>query len=264
MKYWGVLAGLLVAALIIVGLEYGLPWWQARSSEHVDVSEVSVSPSRAEQAGLDQPVEAVFEPRPIPPELPALDQSDDEVTAALVDWPADASWLQQGDLLRRLAALIDNAALGEVPRTQLAFLLPEQGFSVTNTGGELRMSPRSVARFNGYLDLLEAYPVEQSAAFLMLYAPLLDAALRELGRPDADSLALVRRSARNVLGVSMPDAGLELKRTERGFAFADEEIEAASELEKQLLRLGPDNLGRLQRYARALVAQLEVLERGSS
>ncbi len=256
MKYWGVLAGLLVAALIIVGLEFGLPWWQARTSVEGTPGELAIQPDEPVAADNAETAPLVIEPRPIPASLPSLDDSDPSVVDALTGWPVEPEWLGQGDLLRRLAALLDNAAQGNEPRKQLAFLLPGQGFSVVSVDGELQMSERSFARFDAYIDLLEAYPAEQSAAFLVLYAPLLDAALRELGRPDADSLALVRRSVANVVAVSIPQGGLALERTERGFKFADENVEAASELEKQLLRLGPENLARLQRYSRELVGQL--------
>lgn len=260
MKHWGVLAGLAIAALIIVGLEYGVPWWESRGAVEPEPGVVTTEPAPAASTDISGQQEVAFQPRPIPPNLPSLDESDESVSEALAGWPVEPEWLEQGDLLRRLAALIDNAALGEVPRKQLAFLLPGQGFSVVSVDGELQMSERSFARFDAYLDLLEAYPTDKAATFLVLYAPLLDAALRELGRPDADSLALVRRSVANVTAVSIPEDGLALARTDKGYVFADPAIEAASELDKQLLRLGPDNLARLQRYAREVVAELEAGE----
>ncbi|MCR9277384.1 MAG: DUF3014 domain-containing protein [Pseudomonadaceae bacterium] len=260
MKHWGVVAGLVAAALIIVVLEYGVPWWQSRGDTEKADAPVQANDALAEPLSAESNAPTAYTPRPIPPTLPPLDQSDVAVIEELADWPVDPGWLEQGDLLRRLAALIDNAARGEVPRSQLAFLLPEQGFSVANANGQLRMSARSGARFDAYLDLLEAFPSEQAARLLTLYAPLLDAALRELGRPDADSIALVRRSVDNVLAVSIPQEGLALVRAERGYAFADESIEAATEFDKQLLRLGPDNLGRLQRYATDLLRALDALD----
>ena len=45
-------------------------------------------------------------------ELPSLDRSDDFLRERLAGWPVPEAWLQQEDLLSRMAVVVQNAADG--------------------------------------------------------------------------------------------------------------------------------------------------------
>ena len=251
MKPWVIVVGLVLAALVIAAIEFGWPWWQAR--------QLADEPAPVAQASDDPPASATAPPAAIDPEpvpqaanLPALDDSDAEVLAGLAAWSVPEHWLQQEQLLRRLASLIDNVARRELPRSQLQFLAPVGRFSASQDSGRLTMSAASHRRFDAHLDALEAIAPADAAQLFEFWSPRLDEAFRELGRPDADSVEIALQAIDRVLGISPPPQPAELVRPTVAYEYADPELEALPALDKQLLRIGPDNLARLQRWLEEL------------
>lgn len=246
MKPWVVVVGLLVAALVIAFIEFGLPYLAERAEVAKPVTSAQPAAPDTAQA-LDRSAVQVADEPPAP-ELPSLDESDEAVRSSLGAWSAPTNWLDQEQLLRRLASLIDNVARRELPRSQLQFLTPVGRFSAVRTGSELVISDDSFARFDTHLDLLETLPPEQAAAIVHTWLPRLDEALRELGRPDADALEVALRAIDNINEVTPLEGSATLVRPTVAYEFADPTLEALPTLDKQLLRIGPSNLARLQAY----------------
>lgn len=253
MKPWVVVVGLLVAAAVIAFIEFGVPY--LASQPDAAPPDASASPVVTEPAPTPAEIDSAPTPASVP--IPSLDESDEAVRTALADWPAPSGWLDQEQLLRRLASLIDNVARRELPRSQLQFLTPVGRFSADRTGAELVISEASYARFDTHLDLLEALPPERAAQIVTFWLPRLDEAMRELGRPDADARELMLRSIDNIALVSAAQTPIELVRPSVAYEFADPQLEALPALDKQLLRIGPANLARLQAYLGELRPLLE-------
>ena len=196
------------------------------------------------------------------PDLPPLDESDDFVRMQMDDclagivrggWPNGLPGDQPNDLLRRAVATLANAAQGELSRNRFALLKPPAGeFSVETSGGRHYIADAAFARYDAMLDALICVPPERVASTLRLLRPLLDQALRELGLPQTDFDAVVDGALAAILAAESPPLPIEIVPAGALWHYADAELEAASPLRKQLLRLGPDNLIRLQRYAEQL------------
>ena len=77
-------------------------------------------------------------------------------------------------------------------------------------------------------------------------------ALRDLGLPEADLGTVVDDALKAILTVPVPSLPIEVVETDKGYAYAHVKLEAADPLSKQLVRLGPDNLVRLQRHVHEL------------
>ena len=187
-------------------------------------------------------------------ELPALADSDDFVRTRMDDCLA-AVFSDDGpiDILRRVAAVLDNAARGELSRAGTAlFDLPAGEFSVQARGDRLYIDAANFRRYDPVVDALTCVPLERLASLVRLFRPLLAQSLRELGLPDADVDTVVQDALKEILAVPMPLLPIEVVRTDKGYAYAYEKLEAASPLSKQLVRLGPDNLVRLQRHVQQL------------
>ena len=206
------------------------------------------------------PVEAV-QPQPLPedppPPLPALADSDDEVRAAFSAYDLPTPWLARAGLLQRATTLLVNLGTGTLPRRQLAFLAPAEPFKVTKEGERFFMDPAGYARYTPLMDTLERVPPEQLGALLRRYEPLLAEALGQLG--ERDSVArFVTRAADEILARRPVSGRIELVRPNVLFQYANPALEEASELDKQLLRVGPENLARLQRYVQRVRSAYET------
>ena len=194
------------------------------------------------------------------PELPPLDESDDFVLAqvdncltALVLGSPNGSRKGPEYLLRRMTALLENAARGELSRGRLTLIAAPAGeFRVEQRGDRYYIDERTFRRYNAAVDALTCVPPERLAPLVRLLRPLLTQALRELGLPDADINTVLDDALRAILAVPVPQLPIEVVRKDGAYAYAHAKLEAASPLSRQLVRLGPDNLDRLQRHLQEL------------
>ena len=256
------------AALAILGLGF-LAWNALVPRERdtpvlVPVPEQEIpAPSRKiveEETAPLEPPEDESECVPVAaPELPPLDESDDFVLAqaddclaALVSGSPNGMPLPE-DLLRRVTAILENAARGELSRGRLALIeAPAGEFRVERRGDRYYIDATTFRRYDAAVDALTCMPPERLAALVRLLRPLLTQALRELGLPDADVDTVLDDALREILAVPIPQLPIEVVRADGAFAYAHANLEAASPLSKQLVRLGPDNLHRLQRHIQEL------------
>ena len=250
-----VAAGIAAAAVIIVLSVFWDDWFGAVKPPPPPVS-----------APVEPTPEPVSEPPPVPESevaqppalvLPALDVSDEFVLQELAQFALPAAWLDREDLLRRLAVLIDNAPRGEYPKAQLGFLAPVGEFSVIEDGESFLLDPVSYQRYDGYLDVLEAIDPQLLASTLLLFEPLLTQALAELGNSQPIVEQLLAGIAH--LRVVRPPVGdVQLVQPKVLYEYADPVLEAMSPLQKQVLRMGPNNIERLHAYLDELQAQLRL------
>ncbi|MEM9316619.1 MAG: DUF3014 domain-containing protein [Pseudomonadota bacterium] len=199
---------------------------------------------------------------PAPDPLPALGDSDDWLREQLgpLAWPE--SWLEADQLLRRGATVLSALAQGAVPLQQLSALVPEAPYAATvaNPGAPANNQlyypdPAGYARYAPLLDALLVLPPDALAGIFVRIEPLLDQAVAELGD---------RRRARDLINASLTaltatpelDSPPLLERPGVAYRYADASLEQLPALQKQFLRLGPDNLERLRSYAADFAAAL--------
>ena len=263
------------AALAVLGL--GFLVWNALLPRERGAPIFAPVSSQTVPASPEAIVEEVPPPDPPPTEsacvpvpaleLPPLDDSDDFIRAQmdaclaslLSDGLPDGSpnGLPNGtaDILRRAAAVVENAARGELSRGRFALIEAPAGEFRTETRGDRHyIDNATFRRYDAVVDALTCMPPERIASLTRLLRPLLAQAMRELGLPEADVDAMVDGALAAILAVQFPALPVEVVREDALFKYADAEIEAASGLTKQLVRLGPDNLARLQRYAEQVLA----------
>ncbi len=264
MKSSYLIAALAVAAAVILGLSF----YTRLSQDSAPAVEAPGLPESIEPGQAAEPVrpaselEALEETPPSPaidppvPVLPPLNASDGFVRERLPD-SLPSAWLEREDLLRRTAVVLENATRGEIPKRQLAFLAPDGPFPVLMVEEPGRERPRfftdpaGYARYDRYLDMLEALPPEQLGTLLTDVTPLLTEALKELGS-QAPVQGSLLGAIDQMLAVPVIRGDIELVQPKVLFEYADPSLENLSDLQKQVLRMGPDNVERLQSYLSVL------------
>ena len=264
------------AALAVLG--FGFLLWNALVPRERDVpifAPTTPTPPQTAPASPSAIVEETLAPEPPPtesacvpvpaPELPPFDDSDDfiltQVDACLAalfpDGSPNGSPDGTADILRRAAGVVENAARGELSRGRFALVEAPAGEFRTETRGDRHFIDNATfRRYDAVVDALTCMPPERIASLTRMFRPLLAQAMRELGLPEADVDAMVDGALAAILAVQFPALPVEVVREDALFRYADAEIEAASGLTRQLLRLGPDNLARLQRHAGKVRAAL--------
>lgn len=241
-----------IAALVVAALLYF--WLFGRQPPPPEIT-----PSTESAPTTPRPPARV-EGEPIEDEpLPGLDASDEVVrrlVAGLSENPQLAAWLVTDDLARRFVVAVDNIAEGVTPRSHLGFIEPTGGFEVETTGERYTVSAASYKRYDTVTDVFTSLDTEGSVRLYRRLQPLLQEAYVDLGYPNRDFGDTLARALQVIAGTPRPPETMELVRGVKSYEFADPRLEDLSSIEKQLLRLGPENLERVQTKAAELAAAL--------
>jgi len=254
--------------LIIIGAGILLrEVWLSRQKPPVEevlppMEESAPTPSPLEEAPsppsqLEIP-ESVPEPS-VP--LPPLDQSDALARSLAKPFSGDPdfpAFLVPDDLIRRFVLVVDNIARGDVPKSELQSLRPRQEFrAALNAQDEWIIDPASFQRYDRVANLVASLDTRAIVKAYTLLRPLFQQAYLELGMPNGSFDATLEQALRNLLDT--PTTGQEIALTPRTnrFEFADPDLEARSPVQRQLLRMGPDNARKIKSKLGELVTQLD-------
>jgi hypothetical protein len=258
-----------VAALLALAL--AAVFWQRRwgeggpappaaplsSPEVVERAEPAAPPpSAASEAGPERGVAAVSS-EPLPP----LDASDGFVRASAREisrHPGFAQWLAQDDLIRLFVVAVDNIAEGRTPREHLVFLKPPGGFLVSGNGPELRIDPSGYRRYDRIADVVSSLDAEGCAELYFRLKPLVERSYREMGYPGFDFDDRLGEAIAELLAVPVAPEEPALVEEVFRYEFADPELEALSDAQKHLLRMGPRNVRRIQDKLRELAQAVGI------
>lgn len=235
-----------VVAVIVLAIGGGLWWWQ---SSQTPAKPVAVPAPVQEPAKPVEDTDVPPTPDVQPPVLPPLESSDDYVREQVSPLsPEMAEWLKQDDLVRRFAVVIDNARVGDYPRKQLGFLTPASKFPITEQGDRIYLDRDGYHRFDGFVDIAISVDPQRAVALLRTLSPLLVEALKELGAKDPDPFVAIREGIDQIMATPDVEGEIELIQPKVYYLFADPKLEALKPLQKQLLRMGPQNLARIKSY----------------
>ncbi|TKB51789.1 DUF3014 domain-containing protein [Ferrimonas aestuarii] len=199
-------------------------------------------------------------PEPVEPavELPRLSESDDFAKAqlnSLADGMQLGQFLIPDSLVRRFVSLVDNLAQGEVLRKQGPFKPLSEPFKAVEVSGQLYLDPDGHHRYDAYTSFL--YRLDERAlrdTFLLL-EPLFEEAYSELGYEDSfrnrldDAIDLI-------LSAPELDTALALESYSVNYEYRDEDLQSLTDVEKMMLRMGPDNARKLKSTLRRFRAAM--------
>ncbi|MEQ8514125.1 MAG: DUF3014 domain-containing protein [Chromatocurvus sp.] len=160
--------------------------------------------------------------------------------------------LGNSNLVERGAAAIDSVRRGLVPDKLLNLQRPKGAFKVRSEGDRTVIDPASYRRYDSIVTSLVETPVAPVVGAFQRFRPLLEDAYGALGyAPDEMDNALIA-ALDEILATPVIEESVAVERSEAVWAYAREDLESLSLLQKQLLRTGPDNVRQLRTKARAL------------
>ncbi|MEH6591653.1 MAG: DUF3014 domain-containing protein [Halioglobus sp.] len=201
----------------------------------------------------------VVEEAVAPPALPTAEETDEILRQQLDAAGAD-------DLLDGLvshehpmdvsAALIDGMSRGAVLRKILPMDAPTTAFSVDGENDMLYMGEDSYQRYDSYTDSIVALDVTALVASFHQMRPFYERAYQQLGLDPKDFDNAIIRTLDVILATPEIAQPIALEREKVMYTYADPTLEALPDLQKQLLRMGPENIRRIKAQATALRAGL--------
>jgi len=216
---------------------------------------------------LPRPTNAPATPIPAPtvsrtplPELDASDAFVRKLVAALSANPGWAKWLATEGLIRRFVVVVDNVAEGKAPTKHLRELGPKERFTIVERGKSTLVDPKSYARYDAATAILASLDAKGTAEAYRQLKPLIDKAYRDLGYPDRKFDAVLAKAIDRLLATPLPPESVEVRSAVKSYRFADPALESLTPPQKQLVRLGRENMKRVQDKLRELRKALALPE----
>lgn len=193
-------------------------------------------------------------------ELPSLNDSDGWLLSrlrALQNGMNLAGLLVDSQLIRTVVVYVDNVARGELPDTNLPYRAMQQEMPVRNLDDNLfEMDEAAHHRFDRALGILLAMDSEQLMGLYRMTSPLFQQAYTELGYRDVRFDTVLRRAIMTVLQYEDIPGPYQLVKPSVMYLYADSTLEALPDVQKQLIRLGPENTEKLKTKLREILQQL--------
>lgn len=209
-----------------------------------ELSRESAPAASARAEGLDEPQAA-----------PAV--NPDDALRAVSPSALWTSWLASGNVARRIAVVLDNVAEGVSPRKQLDVSLDGR-FSTELVDGKQMLSAKSAQRYDVFARAIASIDAKAAAVAWRALHPAVEAAWRALGYPEASVDARAAEALARIVDAPVPPGRIELVEAGRLYIFADPALEALGPIEKQVIRMGPQNARRMQAKARELLSALRL------
>jgi hypothetical protein len=222
-------------------------WWMSRPTPAANATPNAVT---ATEAPIDTPA-------PAPVHLPPLDQMDSflrPLLAALSARPELANWLATDDLVRQLAAAIDQASAGGSPARDFKVIAPSSTLMPVGRGDRRTIDPASYRRYDGLVQTVTSIDASRVAQIYKTIQPRLNEAYRGMGHPEGNVDAAIQRAIEILLDTPAVKDPIGLTAAGAGWAFADDDLEDLAPTQKQLLRMGPVHADAVKAWLRALQA----------
>jgi hypothetical protein len=184
-------------------------------------------------------------PEPVRPSLPPLEESDVAIRDALAAIPLGTpgqQYLLSSNIIERSSSALYLMSQGDVPYKLIPIARPKTPFPISDDGLKVTADASGFSRYDAlsaWLRQLDAAAIVEAVEWLK---PLFREAWSFYGEPaDAFDFAVL-----NVLDsiITTPEIDLTevpLIRKEAVWIYEDPDIEALSPLQKQIVRMGPDN-----------------------
>ena len=232
------------------------PMMELKPENDPVVDAPSVMPEKP--AELEVPVQSPSEPEHEVEPLPTLNESDAVVVAKMDEYLSDSvmSLMVTDDVIRRGVVFVDNLAKGKVAKKHTPVVQPEEKFSV-NEGDILTINPNSYERYTPYVKIFTSMSAAQAVRMYEEYKPLINNAYSEIGYGDDEFNQTLTDAIDLLLDTPEPEGDLPLLRDSVTYQYAFSEWEQLPAAQKQLLRMGPENMKKVKAALRNIKAQLE-------
>ncbi len=189
----------------------------------------------------------------------AVDESDSlvrDLVSQLSSHPELARWLVTEDVIRKFVAAVDNIANGHSLRQQIDFFNPQGEFRVKEGASGYSIDAAGYTRYNVVADVFSSLDSRGTVRLYRQLTPAIQEAYKDLGYPEDRFKPTLMRAIDELLSVPVVEGDVMLEEKLKSFAMADAELEAMSQAQKHLFRMGPQNVRAIQAKLRELKSLL--------
>ncbi|RUO75277.1 DUF3014 domain-containing protein [Idiomarina seosinensis] len=231
------------------------PVTQTVESEKSEKVEEPVQQEPESKVQAEPVIEPEREPEPEPtpaPELPELDESTPTILQTLDTSGLSIQPLKSSQLVRDAVVIIENLRNGTLVRERTVVQRPDGRFRVLEIDGELYIDEQTYKRYDALVDWFVSLDEQALVENYELFKPLMNEAFADIGYPDSDMTNAVYEAIDVLLDTPVPESLVQVKDDEVMYTYADPAYESLPPAQKQLLRMGPDNIKRIKSKLREI------------
>ena len=194
--------------------------------------------------------------------LPPLDKSDAIFRTDLTSLSLGLStWLGTDNLIRKLLVITNDFSQGLRLYKHFRFFKLEKPFIAKESPRGLYMSRESYQRYDQLTAAINAMDIKQSLALYQKYTPLFQQVFATFGYPETYQLDdIFKKAAAQILAAPVIKGQIRLVRPTVRYKFHDPKLEALDPVQKQMLRMGPENTQTIQNKLRLFVQAMSNIE----
>ncbi|MCK5665179.1 MAG: DUF3014 domain-containing protein [Thiotrichaceae bacterium] len=215
---------------------------------------VDEAPDKEKQQ-VEKPEQAVAEESF---QLPPLNESDELFRENLVVMSSGLGvWLQGENLITSYMTIINDFSQGLRIYKHMRFLSLNKPFAVKQDQQGLYIDPAGYNRYNQLVAAVNAISVQEALSLYKRYRPLFQQVFEQFGYPDDHHVDdIMKKAVANIVAAPVIEARIGLIRPTVRYKFADKNIESLDPVQKQMIRMGPENTRVVQEKLRAFVVAL--------
>lgn len=207
-------------------------------------------------------IEAVQDIEPLPDLVivEPLDESDAAVKNALITIAASPlveKYLVDESLLQKFVINVNSIANHEMSPNHNLVAAPEEEFRVYQQADSEWIDTASFKRYNSYVDALESMSTDDLIKLMNTYRGILESKFAEIAPPNSSFNNTLLQAINELLDTPIVPLPIEVYSDSVMFKFKDQQLEALSGPQKQLIRTGPENTRRIKDILRDIQDALQ-------
>jgi hypothetical protein len=213
-------------------------------------------PEKVEEEIVTQELEPEVQTKPeevtkpgLEPLYVTLEESDPlvrEKASGISDKSPFEDWLKTENIIRKFVAAVDNIAHGLSPRAQMDFFNLGEEFKVLETEEGWIVDPESYRRYDPVVQVFISLDIAESVKLYYQFQPAIQSAYEKLGYPEQDFTNTLDRAVKELMAVPVVTEPIQLEQKTMSYVMTDPELENLSAARKHLLRMGPENVRKVQ------------------
>lgn len=256
--------GAVVAVLVVVAAGAYLAYKALHPDIPITTTAQPASPSSAPPSAATSSIQHPIAQAAVPASastapLPALDDSDTSVAAALAMLAGGGdlrSLLLPQQVIARIVATIDTLPRHELGTLMLPLHTPKGAFVTAEVDGQTVIGEQNAARYAPYMQIVDSADPKALVAWYVHAYPLFQQAYRQLGYPHGYFNDRLVAAIDDMLAAPQSVRAAALVRSRAFYVYADPALESLSAGQRLLLRTGPANEARIKAKLRAIRVEL--------
>lgn len=203
----------------------------------------------------DLVVEEVFIEPEVIAEPEVLDMSDQAIKQALIttlESPILSTLVVNESIIANMVASVVNTADGKLPENVSVLTAPQNEFSVFAQGDNQFITPESFTRYNVYAQTFADIKTDSLLRLLTDYNDEITTQFEQITPPNSDFNTTLIGAINELLDTPTVSLPIAVESDSVMYRFVNPQLEALSPAQKQLVRMGPDNMRVVKRKLREL------------